>query len=652
MAIESKVNNISEQSEQHNFDRLINAYTLMHTSRQLDHKMLNLIKQGKGFFHIGGAGHEAAQLAAALNLKGGEDWSFPYYRDIAYVLGMGMTAEEVMMCFTSREEDPNSGGRQMPNHYGHRELKIVSQSSPTGTQYLQAVGVAMSLKKQGSENVVYVSSGEGTTSQGDFHEALNWASREKLPVIFFIQNNKYAICSVYEMTKGYEGLARYEMDGTNFESSDDLMKEVIANVRRGDGPALVEADVVRLLPHSSSDDQKKYRDEEELSSDSKRDPIIILKDILLREKAITESQDALISNAAVDDATKVTELAFAREEAAAETATRYVYDESGKADSFEYEKSEPSGEPVVIVDAINHALHEEMDRDHKIIMFGQDIADGKGGVFTVTKGLSTKFGSDRVFNSPLAEASIVGVAIGLALNGFKPVVEIQFADYVWTAMMQIRNELSTMRYRSNDTWECPVVLRIPCGGYIHGGIYHSQNIEAIFAHIPGIKICMPSNAADAKGLLKTAIRSKDPVIYLEHKGIYRQPFAKSPEPDEDYLVPFGKAKVVREGSDLTIVTYGAMVKRSLDATDKLNQESGVSTEIIDIRSIVPLDMDTILTSVEKTSRLLIVHEDTIFQGFGAEIAAQMSNKGFSFLDAPIARVAAMHTPIPSAPDQR
>ena len=656
MAIESKVNNISEPSEQHNFDRLIKAYTLMHTSRQLDHKMLNLIKQGKGFFHIGGAGHEAAQLAAALNLKGGEDWSFPYYRDIAYVLGMGMTAEEIMMCFTSREDDPNSGGRQMPNHYGHRELKIVSQSSPTGTQYLQAVGVAMSLKKQGSENVVYVSSGEGTTSQGDFHEALNWASREKLPVIFFIQNNKYAISvhiseqtsggSVYEMTKGYEGLARYELDGTNFESSDNLMKEIIANVRRGDGPALVEADVVRLLPHSSSDDQKKYRDEEELSSDSKRDPIIILKDILLREKAITESQDALISSAAVEDATKVTELAFAREEAAAETATRYVYDESGKADSFEYEKSEPSGEPVVIVDAINHALHEEMDRDHKIIMFGQDIADGKGGVFAVTKGLSTKFGSDRVFNSPLAEASIVGVAIGLALNGFKPVVEIQFADYVWTAMMQIRNELSTMRYRSNDTWECPVVLRIPCGGYIHGGIYHSQNIEAIFAHIPGIKICMPSNAADAKGLLKTAIRSKDPVIYLEHKGIYRQPFAKSPEPDEDYLVPFGKAKVVREGSDLTLVTYGAMVKRSLDATDKLNQESGVSTEIIDIRSIVPLDMDTILTSVEKTSRLLIVHEDTIFQGFGAEIAAQISNKGFSFLDAPIARVAAMHTPIP------
>ena len=659
MAFEPKADTATNQDNQHNFERLIKAYTLMHTSRQLDHKMLNLIKQGKGFFHIGAAGHEAAQLAAALNLKGGEDWSFPYYRDIAYVLGLGMTPEEIMMCFTSRAEDPNSGGRQMPAHYGHKELKIVSQSSPTGTQYLQAVGVALSLKKQGSENVVYVSSGEGTTSQGDFHEALNWASREKLPVIFFIENNKYAISvhiseqtsgsSVYEMTKGYEGLTRYEMDGTDFESSDNLMKEVVANVRRGNGPALVEADCVRLMPHSSSDDQKKYRDEEELSSDSKRDPIIILKDFLLREKALTESQDDSISSAAVADATRVTELAFTKEEAGAETAVKYVFDESGKADSLEYEKSEPSGEPVVIVDAINHGLHEEMDRDHKIIVFGQDIADGKGGVFTVTKGLSTKFGSDRVFNSPLAEASIVGVAIGLALNGFKPVVEIQFADYVWTAMMQIRNELSTMRYRSNNNWECPVVIRIPCGGYIHGGLYHSQNIEAIFAHLPGIKICMPSNAADAKGLLKTAIRGKDPVIYLEHKGIYRQPFAKSPEPDEDYLVPFGKAKIVREGNDLTIVTYGAMVKRSLDAADKFNQESGASIEIIDIRSIVPLDLDTILTSVEKTSRLLIVHEDSIFQGFGAEIAAQVSNKGFSFLDAPIGRVAALHTPIPYAP---
>ncbi|MCH8288348.1 MAG: dehydrogenase E1 component subunit alpha/beta [Candidatus Marinimicrobia bacterium] len=628
-------------------------------SRRLDDKMLTMIRQGKGFFHIGGAGHEAAQLAAAFNLQSKKDWAFPYYRDVAFVLGLGMTPEELMLCFMSREDDPNSGGRQMPAHYGHRELNIVSQSSPTGTQYLQAVGVAMGMKKRGSEEVVYVSSGEGTTSQGDFHEALNWASREKLPIIFFIEDNKYAISvhiseqvsggSVYNMTKGYEGLSRYKMDGTDFTSSNNLMKEVIGRVRLGEGPALVEAECVRLLPHSSSDDQRKYRPEEELAADIANDPIVKLKDILLQAKVLTEEEEASLRESVLETVNKAVEYAESREESESDTASRFVFDESGKTESFEYEKTEPSGEPVVLVDAINHALHEEMDRDGDILVFGQDIADGKGGVFTVTKGLSTKFGSERVFNSPLAESSIVGVAIGLALYGFKPVVEIQFADYIWTAMMQIRNELSTMRYRSNNAWECPVILRIPCGGYIHGGLYHSQNIEAYFSHIPGLKICMPSNAADAKGLLKTAIRGNDPVLFLEHKGIYRQPFAKSPEPDADYLVPFGKARIVREGSGITIVTYGALVKRSLDAAERLEKETGVSAEVIDIRSMVPLDMETILGSVRKTAKALIVHEDTLFQGFGAEIAAQISENGFDFLDAPIRRVAAVDTPIPYAP---
>lgn len=659
MAIEEMVENFMERSRLTTPDQMIEAYKLMLISRRLDDKMLTMIRQGKGFFHIGGAGHEAAQLAAAFNLQSKKDWAFPYYRDVAFVLGLGMTPEELMLCFMSREEDPNSGGRQMPAHYGHRELNIVSQSSPTGTQYLQAVGVAMGMKKRGSEEVVYVSSGEGTTSQGDFHEALNWASREKLPIIFFIEDNKYAISvhiseqvsggSVYNMTKGYEGLSRYKMDGTDFTSSNNLMKEVIGRVRLGEGPALVEAECVRLLPHSSSDDQRKYRPEEELAADTANDPIEKLKDILLQAKVLTEEEEASLRESVLETVNKAVEYAESREESESDTASRFVFDESGKTESFEYEKTEPSGEPVVLVDAINHALHEEMDRDGDIVVFGQDIADGKGGVFTATKGLSTKFGSERVFNSPLAESSIVGVAIGMALYGFKPVVEIQFADYIWTAMMQIRNELSTMRYRSNNAWECPVILRIPCGGYIHGGLYHSQNIEAYFSHIPGLKICMPSNAADAKGLLKTAIRGNDPVLFLEHKGIYRQPFAKSPEPDADYLVPFGKAKIVREGSGITIVTYGALVKRSLDAAERLEKETGVSAEVIDIRSMVPLDTETILGSVRKTAKALIVHEDTLFQGFGAEIAAQISESGFDFLDAPIRRVAAADTPIPYAP---
>ena len=659
MAIEEMVENFMERSRLTTPDQMIEAYKLMLISRRLDDKMLTMIRQGKGFFHIGGAGHEAAQLAAAFNLQSKKDWAFPYYRDVAFVLGLGMTPEELMLCFMSREDDPNSGGRQMPAHYGHRELNIVSQSSPTGTQYLQAVGVAMGMKKRGSEEVVYVSSGEGTTSQGDFHEALNWASREKLPIIFFIEDNKYAISvhiseqtsggSVYNMTRGYEGLSRYKMDGTDFTSSNNLMKEVIGRVRLGEGPALVDAECIRLLPHSSSDDQRKYRPEEELAADITNDPIEKLKDILLQAKVLTEEEEASLRESVLEIVNKAVEYAESREESESDTASRFVFDESGKTESFEYEKTEPSGEPVVLVDAINHALHEEMDRDGDILVFGQDIADGKGGVFTVTKGLSTKFGSERVFNSPLAESSIVGVAIGLALYGFKPVVEIQFADYIWTAMMQIRNELSTMRYRSNNAWECPVILRIPCGGYIHGGLYHSQNIEAYFSHIPGLKICMPSNAADAKGLLKTAIRGNDPVLFLEHKGIYRQPFAKSPEPDADYLVPFGKARIVREGSGITIVTYGALVKRSLDAAERLEKETGVSAEVIDIRSMVPLDTETILGSVRKTAKALIVHEDTLFQGFGAEIAAQISENGFDFLDAPVRRVAAADTPIPYAP---
>ena len=452
------------------------------------------------------------------------------------------------------------------------------------------------------------------------------------------------------MTKGYEGLSRYKVDGTDFTSANNLMKEVIGRLRLGEGPALVEADCVRLLPHSSSDDQKKYRSEEELATDIERDPIEKLKEILLQVKIMTEEEESNMKVSVNDVVSTAVKFAESKEAAPSESAEKYLFDESGEEDSFEYEKTEPSGEPIVIVDAINHALHEEMERDPNIIIFGQDIADGKGGVFTATKGLSTKFGSERVFNSPLAESSIVGTAIGLALNGFKPVVEIQFADYIWTAMMQIRNELSSMRYRSNNAWNCPVVLRVPCGGYIHGSLYHSQNIEAYFSHIPGLKICMPSNAADAKGLLKTAIRGNDPVIFLEHKGIYRQPFAKSPEPDKDYLVQFGNAKIVQEGKDITIVTYGALVKRSIDAALKLENETGKSVEVIDLRSMVPLDIDALQKSVAKTSRILIVHEDTIFQGFGAEIAAQISDIGFDLLDAPIRRVAGKHIHIPYAPN--
>ena len=632
------------------------AFRLMLTSRRLDEKMLILLKQGKSFFHIGGSGHEAVQIAAAFSLRPGTDWAYPYYRDLPFNLALGMTPEEVMLCFLSRAEDPNSGGRQMPAHYGHKELRMVSQSSPTGTQFLQAVGCAMGAVKDGTDEVVYVSAGEGTTSQGDFHEALNWASRDKLPVIFLIEDNKYAISvpiaeqtsgsSVYNIAAGYESLERYQVDGTDFLASYQVMHEAVARARSGEGPCIVVADVVRLLPHSSSDDQRKYRSEEEIEADRARDPIPLLESVLRNVNGMAESAVDAMREEVKAEIDAAADYAESRPFPEKESATLHVYDDTGKADSLNYETNEPAGEPIVLVDAINHALSEELERDDRMLMFGQDIAGEKGGVFTATRGLTKAFGVERVFNAPLAESSIVGVAVGLAVRGFKPVVEVQFGDYIWTAMMQIRNEVATMRYRSANAWQCPLVIRAPIGGYIHGSLYHSQNLEAIFAHIPGIYIALPSNAADAKGLLKTAIRLDDPVLFLEHKALYRQPFAKSPEPDADYLLPFGVARIVQKGSDVTVVTYGALVQKSLEASRRLADETGLSVEIIDLRTISPLDKATMIESVEKTGRLLVVHEDMRFQGFGAEVASTVAEEAFEFLDAPVRRLGAKDAHVP------
>ncbi len=634
--------------------RLLQAYKLMILSRQLDDKMLRMLKQGKSFFHIGCSGHEAAQVAAGFALKPGKDWFYPYYRDQALTLSVGMTPQEIMMCFLAKADDPNSGGRQMPQHYGHKEHRIVSQSSPTGTQFLQAVGCAMGAVKEKTDEIVYVSSGEGTTSQGDFHEALNWASREKFPVIFFIQDNKYAISvpiwqqtaghSIFKIGAGYENLNCFEMDGTNFLETYAVVKEAAEVARTGKGPCLVVADVIRLLPHSSSDDQRKYRKEEDLAKDRERDPIEQMSRFLIENGVHSAKDDKEFRESCFKEVDQAADWAESQAFPEKSTAMRFVFSE--EPDELVYEKSVPSGNPIVLVDAINHAMAEEMERDPKIIMFGEDIQDDKGGVFTATKGLSKKFGADRVFNSPLAESSIVGTAIGLASRGWKPVVEIQFGDYVWTAMMQIRNELSTMRYRSNNHWKCPVVVRIPIGGYIHGALCHSQNIESFFAHIPGLRIALPSNAADAKGLLKTAIRCDDPVLFLEHKGMYRQGFAQSPEPDSDYLLPFGKGAIRREGSDITIVTYGMMVQKSLMAAKHMEQMHNVQVEVIDIRTIYPLDTELIAQSVKKTGKCLVVHEDVEFCGFGSEIVAQIMNSSFEHLDAPVRRVAGKFSPVP------
>jgi len=645
---------VSATFQGYNKAQLVNIYKSMATSRRLDEKMLTLLRQGKSFFHIGAAGHEGAQLACAMNLASGKDWSYPYYRDQTLVMGLGMTTKELFLSFLAKKDDPGSAGRQLPQHYGHKKLNIVSQSSPTGTQYLQAVGTAIAARKAGDNALVYVSSGEGTTSQGEFHEALNWASREKLPVLFHIEDNGYAISvpkasqmaggSVYDMVGGYRNLKRFETDGTDFFTAFKTFEEAVASIRAGNGPALVVSNVVRLFPHSSSDDHRKYRDAGELAEEQKRDPIEKFQKFCIDDGIITSAEFQMLWGAIVSEVDEIAEQALAAPFPDKKDAITHIVDEAPP--HIELGSSAQAGEDIVIVDAINHALHEEMAHNDKMIIYGQDVADGKGGVFTATKGLSTAFGVERVFNSPLAEASIVGTAFGAAVAGLKPVVEIQFGDYIWTAMMQIRNEVATVRYRSNNTFTAPMVLRVPVGGYIHGGLCHSQSIEGFFMHLPGIHIVYPSNAADAKGLLKYACRIDDPVLFLEHKGMYRQGFAKRPEPDANYLLPFGQAAIAREGSSLTIITYGMMVYKSIEAAKQLEKNLGVTIEIIDLRTLSPLDKVTIGHSLQKTSKALVVYEDTLTAGPGAEIAAIIAEEFFDLLDGPVLRVAAKDSPVP------
>ena len=640
-------------SRLHGFTKkqILDVYSKMYLSRRLDEKMLILLKQGKSFFHIGASGHEAAQLAASSAMRSGKDWAYPYYRDAALCIGLGMSCREQLLCFLAKADDPNSGGRQMPQHYGHKNLRIVSQSSPTGTQFLQAVGCAMARKMDKSKDVVYVSAGEGTTSQGDFHEALNWSSNVKAPVIFHIQDNAYAISthkseqtadSIYSMTSGYTNLSRYDVDGTNFFETNLAFKQAIERARKGKGPSLIVSNVVRLLPHSSSDDQRKYRTQDDLSKDRKKDPLIILSNECKKNNFISQDEFEKIHLEINKQVDADTEWAEAQEYPDTDTALDYIYSNDISIDESDVN---PISEKIVIVDAINHALNEEMSKNEKIIVYGQDIADPKGGVFTATKGLTDTYGKDRVFNSPLAESSIIGTAIGMAVTGYKPVVEIQFGDYIWTAMMQIRNEVATMRYRSNNTWTCPLVIRVPVGGYIHGALCHSQSIDGYFMHLPGIYLVYPSNASDAKGLLKMACRINDPVIFMEHKGLYRQGYAATQEPDENYLLPFGKARIVTEGDELTIITWGAMVQKSIEGVKSLGLSDGI-IEIIDLRTLNPLDLETIKSSLEKTNKVLVVYEDNLTNGPGAEISALIGDKFFELLDGPIRRIASQDSPVP------
>ena len=632
--------------------QLLDIYRNMILARKLDDREMTLLKQGKAFFHIGCSGHEAAQLAAANNMKPSVDWAYPYYRDAALCLGLGMSGKDQLLAFLAKDADPSSGGRQMPQHYGNKDLRIVTQSSPTGTQFLQAVGCSMSRKWEKSKEIVYVSSGEGSTSEGEFHEALNWSSREKLPVIFHIQDNGYAISvpvsdqiagsSVYDMVSGYENLAKYDVDGTNFFETNLAFQQAADRARKGKGPSVIVSRVVRLLSHSSSDDQRKYRSEKDLELDIARDPIIKFEKDCLDSKVITKKDIKDIQSEVEKYIEEAVSWVENQDDPDPKTALDHIFSDISEPEEPEINSI---NDKIVMVDAINHALDEEMKINNKMIVYGEDIADPKGGVFTATKGLTDKYGKERVFNSPLAEASIVGTAIGLAVTGWKPCVEIQFGDYIWPAMMQIRDEAACIRYRSNGSWTSPLVIRVAVGGYIHGGLYHSQSIDSYFFNIPGIRVAFPSNASDAKGLLKSSLRMDDPVIFLEHKGLYRQGYAATPEPDKDYVLPFGKANLIEEGDILTIVTWGAMVQKSIDAIKLCNLEKG-DVDLIDLRTLNPIDWAAIHNSVEKTGKLLIVHEDLLTGGVGAEIAAKISDELFEELDGPIKRVAAKDCHVP------
>ena len=631
--------------KKHSKQDLIKVFTLMYQSRRLDEKQLILLKQGKGFFHIGASGHEAVQVAASKCMDTNLDYSYPYYRNQAYCLGLGMTVKEMLLSFLAKEDDPNSGGRQMPQHFGHKELNIVSQSSPTGTQYLQATWAAFALQRDKNRGIVYVSSGEGTTSQGDFHEALNWASRVKAPVVFHVENNGYAISvpieeqtaggSVYKISSGYENLHRLRIDGTDYFESLLAFRLAAERARKGLGPTVIESMVVRLLPHSSSDDHRKYRSEQDIQKDIDNDPIEKFKKECIKEKIITKKEFSDLEDKISSGIDKDTLWAEEQEDPINSDVNLFVEEKN-----FNINPVFKSND-IVLVDAINHAMYEELEFNDKLIIYGQDVAGGKGGVFTATKGLTDKFGEDRVFNSPLAESSIIGTAVGMATLGYKPVVEIQFGDYIWTSMMQIRNELATMNYRSNGNWQCPAVVRVPVGGYIHGSLCHSQSIDGYFTHLPGVMIAYPSNAEDAKGLLKASCRMNNPVLFFEHKGLYRQGYATCKEPDENYCLDFGVGKVVQEGSELTIVTWGALVQKSIDAARQVES----SIEIIDLRTLYPLDLDIIINSLKKTSRVIVVHEDNLTGGFGGEIVSLINENAFDLLDAPVKRVASKDVPV-------
>ncbi len=671
-------------------EQLIQMYRIMFLSRRLDDREILLKRQQRIFFQISGAGHEAFLTAAGMALKPGHDWFYPYYRDRALCLTLGMTPLDMLLQAVGAADDPSSGGRQMPSHWSSRKLNIVTQSSPTGTQFLQAVGCAQAgryfaqhpeaaEKAEGDyrqfkdvifhgDEVTYVSCGDGTTSQGEFWEALNTASNLKLPVLFAVEDNEYAISVPVEvntaggniscLVANFPNFLFAECDGTDPISSYAEFRRAVDHIRAGKGPAFVHGHVVRPYSHSLSDDERLYRPESERQDEARRDPLTRLQMFLVREGILDEDGVSRLEKEVDEEVQEASDKALEAALPAPDSYKCFVYspDLDPTSENFNFTAVSEGGDKTM-ADLINACLRDEMKRDPRIVIFGEDVADcsreeylkkklvkGKGGVFKLTGGLQCDFGPDRVFNSPLAEANIVGRAVGMGTRGLKPVVEIQFFDYIWPAMHQLRNEMPLIRWRSNNGFSCPAVVRVAIGGYLTGGsVYHSQCGESIFTHIPGLRVCFPSNALDANGLLRTAIRCDDPVMFLEHKRLYREPFGRAPYPGPDHMIPFGKARIWKEGKDMSVISYGAVIPRALQAAQRLERERGLSIEVLDLRTLSPYDWEAISASVRKTSRVLVAHEDTLSWGYGAEIAARIADELFEYLDAPVRRLAAEDT---------
>ncbi|HXH57554.1 alpha-ketoacid dehydrogenase subunit alpha/beta [Iamia sp.] len=653
-------------------DDLVGMYHTVLLARLLDQKIWSLNRMGKAPFVVSSQGHEGAQVGSAWALRAGHDVVLPYYRDTGVVLTLGMTPDEVLQGVFARAADPCSGGRQMPNHWGSARLGIITGSSPIATQLPHAAGLAYAAKQRGDDQVAVSYFGEGASSKGDFHEALNFAGIHSLPCVFICENNGYAISvpltkesavdDVADRAHGY-GFGGVIVDGNDLLDVYAATHQALRRARAGDGPTLIECKTYRFRAHTSDDDDRTYRTPEEIEAWRKKDPLRQVRQYLIEQRLLSEADEVATEaelKVTVDEAARRAEAlafpepstagarVFARPLRALQGAPEGIGDAPvAVAPEVPLDRAGPTTERN-IVDTIRQTQHDLLAGDERVMILGEDVGP-RGGVFRATDGLAAAFGGARVLDTPLAESSIVGIGIGLALAGQRPICEIQFADFIHSAYDQIASEATRIHYRSNGDFGVPMVIRAPWGGGVHGALYHSQSIEATYAHLPGLKVVAPSTPADVAGLLREAVADPDPVLFLEHKKSYR--LIKGPVPDDPtWRVPIGVAAIARPGTDATVVAYGMMRHLAVEAADRLAADGAGSVEVVDLRTIAPLDVDTILASVIRTGRCLVVHEDNLSFGVGAEVAATVAEEAFFDLDAPVRRLATADVPaFPFAP---